>query len=177
MYFKIKILENNSEYFEEKDSDWMKNPEKFIDLKEELAILNDNFSASFNLNEVGAKNINVSEMKRFVDDVDSDKINNEKNSIKRYLKYIYPDKQFLDTRSVTEKIKIRKGKDKGKEKTTNSYTKKKINVFGIQCLELLNRGQKVKNLILQQVVKTCQKEKKLKLNTKHQKQNHQNLKE
>ena len=129
MYFKIKILENNSEYFEEKDSDWMKNPEKFIDLKEELAILNDNFSASFNLNEVGAKNINVSEMKRFVDDVDSDKINNEKNSIKRYLKYIYPDKQFLDTRSVTEKIKIRKGKDKGKEKTANSYTKKKINVF------------------------------------------------
>ena len=72
-----------SEYFEERDSDWIKNPEKFIDLKEELAILNDNFSASFNLNEVGAKNINVSEMKRFVDDVE------KKNSIKRYLKYIF----------------------------------------------------------------------------------------
>ena len=108
-----------SEYFKERDSDWIKNPEKFIDLKEELVILNDNFSASFNLNEVGAKNINVSEMKRFVDDVEKKKFN------KKVFKIYFLDKQFLDTRSVTEKIKIREGKDKGKEKTTNSYTKKK----------------------------------------------------
>ena len=66
-----------SEYLEERDSDWIKNPEKFIDLKEELAILNDNFSASFNLN-IRPKNINVSEMKRFVDDVEKMKKFNKK---------------------------------------------------------------------------------------------------
>ena len=88
--------------------------------------LDDKFSASFNLNKGGTKNVNIVEIKIFANDAKSDKINKKKTAIERYLRYIYPNKQFLDSRSITEKITVRKGKDKGKEETTNSYTIKKI---------------------------------------------------
>ena len=114
------------QYFEESNSDWIKNPEEFIKLKRELDNLNDKFSASFNVNNGNTKNISIFEVKRFVQDIDSGKINNEKSAIDRYLEYIYPDKKFIDTRNIIEKITVKKGKDKGIEETTNSYIVKKM---------------------------------------------------
>ena len=98
-----------------------------MELKNKLTKYNTNFSATFNLkNNTGTNKINILEIKRFVNDVESDKINNKKTATERYLKYIYPDKECIDGRNVTEKIKGKKVKDKGKEKITNSYTIKKI---------------------------------------------------
>ena len=51
------------------------------------------------------KKISILEIKRFVDDIESGKINNKKTAIYRYLKYIYEDKIFLDSRNVIEKNK------------------------------------------------------------------------
>ena len=126
------------QHFEEKEHDWIKNPDKFMELRNELTKYNTNFSATFNLkNNSGTKKISILEIKRSVNDLESDKINNKKTATERYLKYIYPDKEFIDDRNITEKIKCKKGKDKGKEKITNSYTIKKIfknfvyMVFGI----------------------------------------------
>ena len=92
-----------------------KRSRKFIELKNELIELDDKLNANFNLSEGGTKNISTAERKRFVDDIDSGKINNEKTGIERYLKYIYPDKQFLDTRNITERTTIRNGINKGKK--------------------------------------------------------------
>ena len=44
-----------SQYFEEKDSDWIKNLKKLIELKNELIGVDDKFNANFNLNEGGTK--------------------------------------------------------------------------------------------------------------------------
>ena len=80
--FKSRIIpledRSYSQYFEEKESDWIKNPEEFIKLENELIKPDHKFSASFNLNEGGTKNINITEIKRFVNDTKSDKINNNK---------------------------------------------------------------------------------------------------
>ena len=90
--FKSRIIPlvdgSNSQYFEEKDSDWIKNLEKLIELKNELIGLDDKFNANFDLNEDGTKNVSIAEIKRFVDDIDSGKTNNEKTAIERYVKYI-----------------------------------------------------------------------------------------
>ena len=51
------------------------------------------------------KKISILEIKRFVDDIESGKINNKKTAIYRCLKYIYEDKIFLDSRNVIEKNK------------------------------------------------------------------------
>ena len=109
-----------------KVTDWIKNPEELIKLKRELDKLNDKFSASFNVNNGNTKNISIFEVKIFVQDIDSGKINNEKSAIDKYLEYIYPDKKFFDTRNIIEKITVKKGKDKGIEETTNSYIVKKM---------------------------------------------------
>ena len=81
-----------SQYLEERETNWMKNPEEFMKLKNELSKLDDKFGASFDINNGGTKNINIGEIKRFINDTESDKINNKKTATERYLKYIYPDK-------------------------------------------------------------------------------------
>ena len=103
------------QYFEEKEPDWIKYPEIFIELKDELDKHNKNFSATFNLKDGQTKKISILEINRFVDCVDSGKIVNKTIATDRYLKYIYDDKDFLDDRNIVKKIKGRKGEDKGKK--------------------------------------------------------------
>ena len=103
------------QYFEEKEPDWIKYPEIFIELKDELDKHNKNFSATFNLKDGQTKKISILEINRFVDGVDSGKIVNKTIATDRYLKYIYDDKDFLDDRNIVKKIKGRKGEDKGKK--------------------------------------------------------------
>ena len=59
--FKNKIIpladESYSQYFEESDPDWIKNPEEFIKVKNNLSGLDDNFNANFNFKKVGQKTL------------------------------------------------------------------------------------------------------------------------
>ena len=64
--------ESYCQYFKEKESGWMKNPEKFMEFKNELTKYNTNFSAIFNLKyNTGIKEISKLEIKRFVSDLES----------------------------------------------------------------------------------------------------------
>ena len=70
--------ESYYQYTEEKESNWVIYLQRLIDLKNEIDNYNKNFSATFNLKKGGAKRISLSEIKRFVKDVYSGKINNKK---------------------------------------------------------------------------------------------------
>ena len=89
MYLKKGIFsfkdESYHQYNEEKKSDWIKYPDKL---------------------DGGTKRVNISKIKRFVDDVNSGKIDRKKSATD--LEYIYDDKNFLDGRSTAEKFKFKK---------------------------------------------------------------------
>ena len=72
----------------------------------------------FNVNfdqKTKPKNVSVSKIRKFVNDIDSGKINNKKSAIGRYLKDIYPDKKYLDGKNIVKETVIKNGKNKGKK--------------------------------------------------------------
>ena len=93
-------------------------------------------------------------MRKFIDDIDSGKINNKESAVDSYLKNIYPDKKFLETKNIVKEKVIKKGKNKGKTEETNSYKLKKyLMILNMHCMVFWDQHQKVRNLILQQVYK------------------------
>ena len=70
--------ESYHQYTEEKESDWLKYPDKFDELSNEKDKYDNNYGASFNLKDGGTKTINISEIKRFVDDVNSGNTDSKK---------------------------------------------------------------------------------------------------
>ena len=123
--FKIKIIPladgSYSQYFEgeskEADINWVKKPEKFIEL---VDYLEDEVKEGFNVNfnQKGDQTRNVRE---FVDDINSSKINGMESALSRYLKDILPDQEFLNTRNIVKERTIKKGSKKCAKKITSSY--------------------------------------------------------
>ena len=66
--------ESYHQYTEEKEIDWIKYPDKFDELSNEKDKYDNNYGASFNLKDGGSRTINISEIKRFVDDVNNGKL-------------------------------------------------------------------------------------------------------
>ena len=115
------------------------------------------------------------EITRFVDDVNSGKIINKKDGADRYLKYVYDDKNFPDDRNITETTKDKKGKDKVKKKTSNTYIIKKIfddfvyTVFGVldpkpesKKLDIATGGEDMPPLETEEEAKSSKLEKEVK---------------
>ena len=119
--FKNKIIPlvdgSYSQYFEaepeESDINWVQKPEEFINfacyLKNEVK---DGFSVNFNQKGSDTINVGVSKIRKFVDDIESAKINDIETAKNRYLKNILPDKKFFKTRNIVKERIVKKGTKK-----------------------------------------------------------------
>ena len=116
--FKNKIIPladgSYSQYFEgepiEADINWVKKAEEFI---KHVDYLEDEVKEGFNvnLNRKGdqTRNVSISNVRKFVDDINSGKINNMESALNRYLKDILPDQEFLNTRNILKERTIKRG--------------------------------------------------------------------
>ena len=119
--FKNKIIPlvdgSYSQYFEaepeESDINWVQKPEEFINfacyLKNEVK---DGFSVNFNQKGSDTINVGVSKIRKFVDDIESAKINDIETAKNRYLTNILPDKKFFKTRNIVKERIVKKGTKK-----------------------------------------------------------------
>ena len=104
---KIILLANGSysQYFEaEKDTSWIEKPDKFNEFVDDLENAGETFSVK--VGKEGKKGVkrDVSgyNMKKVVEDINSCKIKDKKNAANRYLRDIYPDKEFLSTKNIAD---------------------------------------------------------------------------
>ena len=116
--FKNKIIPladgSYSQYFEgepiEADINWVKKAEELI---KHVDYLEDEVKEGFNvnLNRKGdqTRNVSISNVRKFVDDINSGKINNMESALNRYLKDILPDQEFLNTRNILKERTIKRG--------------------------------------------------------------------
>ena len=134
--FKNKIIplpdDSYSQYFEEADTDWIEKSEEFDKSKNTLEYdVKEGFNVNFNKKGGETKNISITKMEKFVTDIESGRINNKKSATDRYLKDIYPDKEFLDNKNIVKEAKVKKGKDKGKNVIKNFFHDFEYALFGV----------------------------------------------